>query len=1352
MRYFIIVFLFFGINCFAQGEANFWYFGSKAGLDFNSGAPVVKTDGQLQTFEGNATISDASGQLLFYTDGITVYNKNHTVMLNGTGLWGDPSSTQSATIVPKPGSITEFYIFTIDAEAKPHGLSYSIVDMSLAGGLGAVTTRNVFVKAPMCEKISIVKNADKTGFWVLTHLWNTNTFEARLLTSAGLSAPVTTNIGDIITTTNFVTPGVQNVENSLGYMKFSPDGTKVAVCNYGDQATNQGSLQLFNFNNVSGTLSNAQTLMSNQYGLYGLEFSPNGKVLYATLNKFGKLYQFDLMSSNIPASRITLFDSPTKQRIAALQLAPDKKIYIATFTDPFLGVINEPNELGAASNLNINGVNLGTISYGGLPAFNQSIFFAPTIYFKNTCLGDLTEFELLSDQDITAVTWDFGDGTPPQTVLNNNKITHQFNTSSPGVYIVKATNVVGTYATNVVPDLNATVEIFQTTATAPVNRSFIQVCDNNNNGLFRFDLTLNNPQILNGQDPTKFTIRYFENAARYVANISIADPTKYTNLLAYQSQTIYAEVTNSSNTLCKALTTFDIDVFDSPSAAPAAVSKLIQCDNTSVGTTTDGLLLFDLTQRNTELLSTQITKPGTTYQVSFYTDAGLTTLINNPSSYPNVSKIQTIHAKIYNQDNPDCFVKAFFDIEVKDIPVVNNTQLYICDTDNDGFALFNLADAKPNISTNYLIETIDFFETLADAQSGTNIISSVNAYSNKTPFRDPEIYARTSNGGCFNISQVTLNVAYTKIPSSFNREFSTCDDDISGAKIDGISTFDFSSATVEIENLFPGQLHSISYYTSQSDADAKTNAIKDIANYRNTGSPNQQNIYVRVENQLNSSCFSTGNFITLKVISSPYPTVVSPLTYCKDATATALTATGTNLLWYTTSSSGTGSAVAPVPNTTTEGNATYYVSQTINGCESARAAITVTVLPLPLAPVVTTPVRYCQNNTANSLTATGSNLLWYTAASGGVGSSVSPIPNTSTVGSRYYYVSQNVNGCEGPRAAIEVITSVTPLAPTVTSPVVYCQDEISVPLTATGLNLLWYNSSTGGIGARNAPIPDTGKAGKVTYYVSQNNGCEGPRAVIEVVVDAAPLPILPEKASICIDSDNNTLVSPYTITTGMSAVTYGFQWFTVTDDIYTILPGATSDNYQATSVGNYGVIVTNKLTGCESRPVATQISASYPPKSIEVDVPDYFTNPMTVTVNVKPEGNYQYRIDGGNYQDSNIFDHIFSGIRSITVREINDCGEISENILIINYPKFFTPNGDGYNDTWNIFDLQDQKNSLITIFDRYGKLISEISPSGLGWDGTYNGHMLPSSDYWFVVHYTENNTDKIFKSHFSLKR
>ena len=152
---------------FSQGEANIWYFGENAGLDFNSGNPVALTNGQLNTIEGCATISNSVGQLLFYTDGITIYNSNHQVMLNGAGLYGDTSSTQSATIVKKPGSATLYYVFTIDEEVNPNGFCYSIVDMSLDGGNGAVTsTKNILVYTPTCEKLAVVKHANNTDFWI----------------------------------------------------------------------------------------------------------------------------------------------------------------------------------------------------------------------------------------------------------------------------------------------------------------------------------------------------------------------------------------------------------------------------------------------------------------------------------------------------------------------------------------------------------------------------------------------------------------------------------------------------------------------------------------------------------------------------------------------------------------------------------------------------------------------------------------------------------------------------------------------------------------------------------------------------------------------------------------------------------------------------------------------------------------------------------------------------------------------------------------------------------------------------------------------------------------------------------
>ena len=286
-----------------------------------------------------------------------------------------------------------------------------------------------------------------------------------------------------------------------------------------------------------------------------------------------------------------------------------------------------------------------------------------------------------------------------------------------------------------------------------------------------------------------------------------------------------------------------------------------------------------------------------------------------------------------------------------------------------------------------------------------------------------------------------------------------------------------------------------------------------------------------------SSCESPRAAITVIVTATtPAPTVVNPVNYCQNASAVALTATGTSLLWYTTATGGTGSATAPTPSTTTVGSSTYYVSQTQTCGESPRASITVNVYAIPGAPSVTSPVNYCQNSTATVLTATGTNLLWYTTASGGTGSSTAPTPSTVTPGSSIYYVSQSGNNCESPRAAITVNVISTPLAPVVISPVAYCQNTIAAPLTATGTSLLWYTTITGGTGSTTAPTPSTVNAGSTGYYVTQTtNGCESPRAVITVNVTALAIaPIVTSPVTYC---QNSTAVA-------LTATGTGLLWYT----------------------------------------------------------------------------------------------------------------------------------------------------------------------------------------------------------------
>ncbi len=248
--------------------------------------------------------------------------------------------------------------------------------------------------------------------------------------------------------------------------------------------------------------------------------------------------------------------------------------------------------------------------------------------------------------------------------------------------------------------------------------------------------------------------------------------------------------------------------------------------------------------------------------------------------------------------------------------------------------------------------------------------------------------------------------------------------------------------------------------------------------------------------------------ITVNVTNSPDPpTVSTPLNLCQNTSATPLTANGTDLLWYTTATGGTGSTMAPTPNTAIIGTTTYYVSQNLPCGESPRVPIVVNIAAGTPAPVVSSPIVYCQNATAAPLIASGNALLWYTLATGGTGNANAPTPVTTTVGTFTYYVSQASSCGESPRAAIVVNINAAPSAPLVATPVSLCLNSIAAPLTATGSGLLWYTGATGGTGSSSSPTPSTSVSGNTNYYVSQTvNGCESPRAVITVTVLTATTP------------------------------------------------------------------------------------------------------------------------------------------------------------------------------------------------------------------------------------------------------
>lgn len=1061
---------------FSQGEANNWYFGNQAGIKFNAdGSVTALTDGALTSFEGCATISNSSGQLLFYTDGITVYNKNHQIMINGSGLYGDASSTQSATIVKKPGSDNIYYIFTLDSFAGPKGFCYSIVDMTLDDGNGAITSeKNILVYAPSCEKIAVVKHANNTDYWIITHGWGNNTFYSNLLTNTGVvNIPVMSNIG--------FSPNViigSLMVQSIGYLKISPDGSKLINC-----YSNAVGTQLFDFNSSTGHVSNCRPINVGTTVHYGAEFSPNSELLYL-VNDYS-VYQLNLFSSDINASALPVYTN-TNKIPTTMQLGPNNKIYVCFYDKNKLGVINNPNILGLGCFLQDDAVDLaGKFTTYGLPAFNQSFFYTPTIQLNNSCEGEAINFNFSTSLSILSATWNFGDGNTSNAISP----THTYTSS----------------------------------------------------GTFPVSVTITTPSG-----------------------------------------------TGSNN--------------------------------------------------------------------------------RNITIYPR--------------------------------PVLTNSTVSLkqCDDNNDGFSAFNLKEAENSFVTSTTDLTFTYFEDPTDAQNNNTIASITNptAYTNQVVSNDV-VYVRVENtNGCFRVGQLNLSVSTTSIPTTFQKVFTVCDDVLSGSNTDGIATFNFSSVTSDIQALYPvGQLLTINYYKNITDALAEENAIVDISNYTNIGYPITQNIYVRVDSQVNNDCLGLGHHITLNVERIPFIENLV-LNHCDDNQDGTYGFDTSNL--QTTLLNGlTGVTVS-------------YKDQSGNALPS----------PLP-NPFVTT---------SQTITATATN-------------------TTSTA----CYDQATI------QFIVDDLPQAFPIAATLTT---VCDDEIN-PLSQDGL--FSFNTSTfqatilgsqtgmivnyydeSGI-ALPSPLPNpfttTSQTITVEVINSTNTTC---KATLSIPFVIKPTPRINTYGTELVCSNNpsfiKTIDASLEDTSTISDFTY--QWFFNGN----IITGETNYSLTVNTEGIYTVLVTN-IENCPKTRTITVTASSI--ATIEnVTITDLSDN-NSIIVNVSGSGDYEYSIDGENYQISNVFYNVESGIYTVYVLDKNGCGIAEEDISLLGIPNFFTPNGDGYNDYWNIKGVNPSYNAKTTIhiFDRYGKLLKKFTPLSKGWDGNYNDNPMPSSDYWYVIHLEDG---RVFKGHFSLKR
>jgi hypothetical protein len=356
----------------AQTAENTWVFGSQASIDFNSSPPTPSVAPPMNASEGTAAISGLPNTLLFYTDGVKVWNFNHTLMANGVGLMGNTSSTQSALIVPC--HCHKFFIFTTDAAPGYTGLRYSMVDTLPNGTRYVQNPKNVMLLPNAAEKIAGLRIPGSNAFWVVAHRVGSNQFFAYRINNA------TCTIGPPVVSA----AGTSYVGGSFGYgqgqMKFAPAGSLLAVA--GLDFGPASFLELFQFNMASGTVTPVMVNVSGSYipardvsshGFYGVEFAPNSKVLYATtILGSNVLYRYDLTLGQFVATTIANFGSGN-YKVGALQRGPDGKIYIARPGMAFLSYLSNPNAVNGGWPSPPFALASGTHSNLGLPSFPAAI-------------------------------------------------------------------------------------------------------------------------------------------------------------------------------------------------------------------------------------------------------------------------------------------------------------------------------------------------------------------------------------------------------------------------------------------------------------------------------------------------------------------------------------------------------------------------------------------------------------------------------------------------------------------------------------------------------------------------------------------------------------------------------------------------------------------------------------------------------------------------------------------------------------------------------------------------------------------------------------------------------------------
>ena len=835
-------------------------------------------------------------------------------------------------------------------------------------------------------------------------------------------------------------------------------------------------------------------------------------------------------------------------------------------------------------------------------------------------------------------------------------------------------------------------------------------CDPESDGFGVFTLTDRDLDISGGV--AGVIISYHETLSDAENDVSaLSSPYINTEI---NTQTVFARLLNPTiTTLCATIVELVLVVNPTPQLFDP--TPLEVCDDD-----TDQFAQFDLTSKEAEFLNG--VSPAEV-NISYYetqTDAeNETNEIAVPADYTNLSNSQVVWIRVaYNATG--CEKITSLELIVNPLPVlVVPNPLLLCDDNAPGNEqeAFTLEDRESQILNGQTGLDVSYHLTQLDAEA--NDYALVSPYEN---ISNPQtVFVRVSNPatGCYDFTTLNLEVLPIPMPNTPDN-LEACDDNGSG---NGQEMFDLTTNEAFILH---GELGvTPTYHEILTDAEQGINAIAYPTNYTNTDT-SLQTLYVRVTNDI-TGCYAIVDF---DVIVNPLPEAipVPTLIACElntdeiyefdlevqsDLIRGTQSASTYLVTYYETSTdaiAGINSLASPYLNTSNPQTLYVNVTNTLTGCQNTTVAFNLEVLEAAQATSPAEPYALCDDNVETDNDPTNDSVL-------------------------FDLTTQDAEVLNGQDPANYLVR--------------YFASQIDADLDQFELPSFYQNAVNPQVIF--ARVDNNTQVIDQTGTLVDSSVCYETAPLI-LMVNPLPFVDIEDEYVLCVDTNGTEVLGPLEIETGLSDLDYIFIW---RDDYGTVVETASS--YVPTQGGVYTLEVFDALlaTQCAAPIEVFTVIESSPPTVTAVVTTQAFANTHIIEATATGLGDYEYNIDQGPWQDIGLFVGVNPGERVVNVRDLNGCGVGYATVFVIDYPKYFTPNGDGYHDTWNIVGVSDQFNAKIQIFDRYGKLLKEIRPSsGDGWDGTYNGALLPSSDYWFVLSYNQLVTGEpaLLNAHFTLKR